>query len=387
MSDNDSERTEEGGTEPFTERVDYRRVASVVFTVLVVLAVLPFVVYAFPGLVGAEHSYVVLSGSMEPTMSPGDVVVVEDIDPEKIEERDVISYKASGAERPTTHRVIEVTQENGQPAFRTEGDANEDPDSGVVRASEVEGRVPTIAGHPFVIPYVGHVIMFASTQFGFSLLFVTPLVLFVGSEIYELVMSSRSSGDLEMAGDTSEDEGSTADEESEESNEEEDDEEPAVTMSRAELSFGLAVLGAFFAYSLWVAYATVTVWAMTISGATGAAFLMLSGLYLFGGTDSDVDTVDEDSTGGSDDGGTIDEEFDSSETGALTKVPDLEDLFADWSTGDDEANATAGDPEELLAADDPFDDWDLPDAWDEEDTNTPDEIVFGDDGREGVGDD
>jgi len=59
-------------------RVPWRRLANVVGLVLVLAVVVPFLVYAVPQVVGAEHSYVVLSGSMQPTMNPGDVVVVDD---------------------------------------------------------------------------------------------------------------------------------------------------------------------------------------------------------------------------------------------------------------------------------------------------------------------
>ena len=68
--------------------------------VVVIAVVVPFAIHAMPGLIGANHSFVVLSGSMEPTISPGDVVVVEEVPPGEIERGDVITYAEGRAGTP-----------------------------------------------------------------------------------------------------------------------------------------------------------------------------------------------------------------------------------------------------------------------------------------------
>ena len=77
---------------------------------LLLLALLaPFVIYAVPGVIGADQSYVVLTGSMEPALSPGDAVVVDAVDAGAIAVGDVITFERSAAnDIPTTHRVVEV---------------------------------------------------------------------------------------------------------------------------------------------------------------------------------------------------------------------------------------------------------------------------------------
>jgi signal peptidase len=408
------EETTDGG--PVRERLaavregtDARRVASIGATVLAVALVLPFVVYAVPGVVGASHSYVVLSGSMEPTMSPGDVIVVEDVDPANVEEGDVLTFRRDEGARPTTHRVVAVNDGGDQRTFRTEGDANEDPDRELVTPDEIEGRVMTVAGHPVVFPYVGYVITVAGTQAGFLLLFGVPVVLLVGGGIRDLVGASGTDAAATDDGDAEADEsddgdeilvtdvdGATAadaedaadddgedvadDEPTADDDETAADDDAALTFTTGELLLGLGALCAFFAYSVWVAYVTVAVWAFAVAGTVGATALLLGSLYLFGGG-----TSEEDDTA-------------SAEDDVPDGLPAADDLFAGWSAGDGgETITSAGDdvevlldgddPEILLDADDPFDDWDLPDAWDDDQLNTPDEIVFGDDGREGMGDD
>ena len=55
-----------------------RQATKAAGTLCLVLALLPFLVFAVPQTVGADHGFVILSGSMEPALSPGDVVIVSD---------------------------------------------------------------------------------------------------------------------------------------------------------------------------------------------------------------------------------------------------------------------------------------------------------------------
>jgi len=168
------------------------RVAAVV---LLVLVVAPFVVTGVPAVIGAEESFVVLSGSMndepEPIIKPGDVVIVDGVTPANVEEQDIITFTAGG-EEPVTHRVVNVTQQDGQVAFRTKGDANEDADPQLVGPDQVIGEVM------FVIPLIGHVVNFANTTQGFVLLVLLPIGLLVLSEAWNLVMSREESSEDEF---------------------------------------------------------------------------------------------------------------------------------------------------------------------------------------------
>jgi signal peptidase len=166
---------------------------------IVLLAV--FVAYAAPQVVGAQGSYVVLSGSMEPAISTGDVVFVYETNPAEISEGDVITYRRGETETPITHRVVEVVERPGEgPAFRTKGDANQDPDPSPVPASNVLGRVPVVSipilGTVLVrIPRMGYVVQFAGTGYGYVTLIAAPIVLLVASEIWSLARSRRSESD------------------------------------------------------------------------------------------------------------------------------------------------------------------------------------------------
>ncbi|MFB6163933.1 MAG: signal peptidase I [Haloarculaceae archaeon] len=174
-----------------------RRVGAVAVTVAFGLFVLAFVVHGAPALVGAEESYVVLSGSMQPSIDPGDVVFVYATDPAAIEPGDVITFTRGSNPVPTTHRVVGVeTTDAGELTFRTKGDHNEDPDPGSVPARAVLGTVPAVTlpvvGPVYAaIPRIGYVVEFAKTPAGLLLLVVVPLALLAAVEAWRFLRAGR----------------------------------------------------------------------------------------------------------------------------------------------------------------------------------------------------
>jgi len=159
-----------------------RQMAVRVAVVVILIAVVaPFVIYAVPQVIGANHSYVVLTASMSPAIETGDVVIVSETDPEAVEAGDVITYVRGENEPPVTHRVVEITTEDGQTSYVTQGDANSDPDSGAVPADNLIGAVV------LVIPWIGYVIQFINTPTGFALFVLIPIGLLVISEAWTLL--------------------------------------------------------------------------------------------------------------------------------------------------------------------------------------------------------
>ncbi|SHH61499.1 signal peptidase I [Halobaculum gomorrense] len=308
-------------------QVPWRRVGRVAGVLALVIVVVPFVVYAVPQVVGAQQSYVVLSGSMEPAMSPGDVIIVDGVDAAAVQEGAVITFGGEDGGTPTTHRVVEVVERENGVAFRTKGDANEDPDQQLVTPSQLEGRVMTVGGHLLVIPYIGYVIQFVQTTVGFVALFVIPLTLLVASELWNIVGSSKPDADGESVGGDAamateapgEDDQTTANAAPADEDRRLEDASPAsaanttpdggeaaenaLTFSPLELQLGLGVLGAFLAYSLWVVYATVelfesgVIWASGVAAAVAVAFLLFLGLYSSGRRGGETEDPDPSSGG------------------------------------------------------------------------------------------
>lgn len=91
----------------------------------------------------------VISGSMEPEYSVGDLIYVKEVNPNDIEVGTPITFVLNEDLVVATHRVVEIDVDNQY--FYTKGDANETVDSAPVHFNNVIG-VPQ-----FHIPLLGYV--------------------------------------------------------------------------------------------------------------------------------------------------------------------------------------------------------------------------------------
>lgn len=119
-----------------------------VSTLLVVLVVALAVLLVGFRLFGYQV-YNVISGSMEPTYSVGDLLYVKSVDPDSIQVGDPITFVLNEDLVVATHRVTAIDAENR--LFTTKGDANEHADAAPVHFNNVIG-VPK-----FSIPFLGYV--------------------------------------------------------------------------------------------------------------------------------------------------------------------------------------------------------------------------------------
>ena len=127
--------------------------------------------------------FIVLSGSMEPSIMTGDMVFVKETDPDSLKVGDVIAYKSGSA--VVTHRIVEVKSETGETRYVTQGDANTAADQSLVKPADVEGIYQRrVAG-------AGNLAMFMQTTTGMILFVVCPLVLFVLWDVIRRQLESR----------------------------------------------------------------------------------------------------------------------------------------------------------------------------------------------------
>lgn len=117
---------------------------------LAVVVLLALVTAVVPRVIGGVP-LTVLSGSMEPALSAGDLVVVRPVDPTDLRVGDVVTVQPVTAD-PTlvTHRVTAIERVDGAVAsVQTRGDANGVADDPVLPA-QVQGLVL------YSVPLVGH---------------------------------------------------------------------------------------------------------------------------------------------------------------------------------------------------------------------------------------
>ena len=108
-----------------------RAAADVMVWILAVLGVVTVGVWGATTL-GMIKPLVVISGSMEPGIMTGDLLVATPVPIEDVEVGDVLSLRNDVTDKLVTHRVIEIApQADGSWHVRMQGDANDSPDGGV----------------------------------------------------------------------------------------------------------------------------------------------------------------------------------------------------------------------------------------------------------------
>lgn len=125
-----------------------KKIWNIVSTALVVLMVL-CAVFLMGSRVMGYQCFTVISGSMEPKYSVGDLIYVKKVDANTIQVGDDITFILNEDLVVATHRVVRIDAENQR--FYTKGDANEIEDQSPVHFNNVIG-VPK-----FAIPKLGYV--------------------------------------------------------------------------------------------------------------------------------------------------------------------------------------------------------------------------------------
>lgn len=168
------------------------RVLSIALIVIEVLIIIFLVVLKVQGntptLFGYQM-YFIRTGSMEPYLEPGDVIISKKYDGGELvsgENGDVVTYRGSIGNRAEliTHRVIEVDGDE----IITQGDANNIADSPITK-NEIEA---VMVYKTVVIDKIYKVI---STTWGFWLLIFMPIAILIISEIVSLAKELKKEKD------------------------------------------------------------------------------------------------------------------------------------------------------------------------------------------------
>ena len=139
--------------------------------------------------VGGVLPLIVLTDSMYPVIHSGDLIICRTQEPEEVAVGEVIAFIDPAGTSIVTHRVTEVTTEDGGLAFRTKGDANNVEDMALVPAENL------VAVYRSRIPGAGNIAMFMQTTAGLIVCVVLPFVLLVGYDMLRRRMYDRKKQD------------------------------------------------------------------------------------------------------------------------------------------------------------------------------------------------
>jgi len=162
------------------------KTAYIIFVVLLIGVAGVFLASLLP-IPGNIELKIVKSGSMEPTIKTGSIVVVKPVETYAV--GDIVTFgKDSAREIPTTHRIVSIREGERGTIFSTKGDANEEADPMEVSAGAVIGKVIVD------VPYAGFVLDFARQPIGFTLLIGIPagvIILDEAARIFKEVAALR----------------------------------------------------------------------------------------------------------------------------------------------------------------------------------------------------
>lgn len=155
-----------------------RDVIVSIFTIIVIIgcwyAIIVKMIFKIDvPMVGGYSALIVLTGSMEPTIKAGEVIIIHEQDEYEI--GDILTYRENGI--LVTHRIIDKTQTT----YTTRGDANNTNDPAISKKAAVGKTI-------FHIPYIGTFILFIQTPIG---LFCVLAILIGLKVMYTLLRTQK----------------------------------------------------------------------------------------------------------------------------------------------------------------------------------------------------
>lgn len=121
---------------------------------------------------------VVLTGSMEPYIKPGDMILVRNTNIDNINVEDIITYSID-ENTYITHRVKDKILKNKKVVLKTQGDANNEADNLEIHEEMLIGKVR------FIMPKAGYAIQFVKSFKGFVLLVMLPVFILLAEQLLE----------------------------------------------------------------------------------------------------------------------------------------------------------------------------------------------------------
>lgn len=123
--------------------------------------------------------FTVQSGSMEPTISTGSLIIVKPM--ETYAKEDIINIiEPADPKVSVTHRIIDIEEADNGIYYITKGDANESADTEKRSVENVSGKVI------FSLPLLGYLLAFAKTGAGLVVFIIIPALIIIVRELISI---------------------------------------------------------------------------------------------------------------------------------------------------------------------------------------------------------
>lgn len=147
---------------------------------IILVALLVIGVFIVGSLLPIKNNYKILSvmsGSMEPAIKTGSVVII--FPRNSYSAGEIITFKQFKENKDvfTTHRLASIEEKDGNKIFKTKGDANEEGDFEPIEPGSVVGKVV------LAVPYLGYAISSIKSLPGLLLIIVVPAVIIIYEQV------------------------------------------------------------------------------------------------------------------------------------------------------------------------------------------------------------
>ena len=116
-------------------------------------------------------TFSIITGSMEPTIKVNDIVIVKKAGINSIQKNDIITFRIEN--ETITHRIINITNQDGRLVYTTKGDKNDVTDIETVEFEQIEGRYVT------KIPKVGKLFSILKNKYIFCLILILLIICYL----------------------------------------------------------------------------------------------------------------------------------------------------------------------------------------------------------------
>ncbi len=153
-----------------------------------------FALFVLSNHIGGFRAFTVMSGSMEPAINTGSLVIAKRIFPSELKVNDIITFVRPSKNREyITHRVAQVSGSKQLTILKTKGDHNSSSDPWVLAGGAVVGKVE------LTVPYLGYLLSFGKTKAGIAFLILFPAFIIIYLEISNILKLLKANKSREIA--------------------------------------------------------------------------------------------------------------------------------------------------------------------------------------------
>ncbi len=152
------------------------------FIVVIVIIIVVFkLVFVYVPPLNQYNAFIIQTGSMDPIITPDDIVIVKEINPEDIVVGDIMAFRVDitedGEDDVVVHYIAEINTFNDELIFKSKPHISDSQDRWTLEEKDLIGV------YQFQINNLGNILSFAQSRIGITFLLLDIIVISIGYHI------------------------------------------------------------------------------------------------------------------------------------------------------------------------------------------------------------